>query len=245
MRELKKRKKWPKIAMIAAAVCFSILAAAALWGYSLRITEVEIEGNVIYTDEELEEMIFSNDMEKRTVYQYWKSWKGEAKKIPFVGKYEVKFDGLHSCKVIVYEKTMIGCLSYMGCYMYFDRDGIVAESSFERLADVPLIEGIRFDNVILGEKLPVEDPKIFSTILNLTQQLSKYEVAIDEICFPSSSRIYFQIGEVRVELGDEAYLEEKLAKLSSIWKELDGLNGTLYMDTYDGTGKGDFIFKKN
>ena len=58
--------------------------------------------------------------------------------------------------------------------MYFDRDGIIVESSGEKLEGVPWITGLDFGQIVLYKPLPVEDPDVFQEILNLTQQLSLY-----------------------------------------------------------------------
>ena len=63
---------------------------------------------------------------------------------------------------------MIGYVEYLGTNLYFDKDGIVVESSSEILEGVPKISGLKFSEVTLYEKLPVEDDHVFQVILNLT-----------------------------------------------------------------------------
>lgn len=50
--------------------------------------------------------------------------------------------------VAVYEKAIVGYISYMGCNMYFDKDGIVVESSSENYEDVPQITGLDFKSIV-------------------------------------------------------------------------------------------------
>ena len=42
--------------------------------------------------------------------------------------------------------------------------------------------------------------------------------------------LYF--GESRVMLGDTSYMEEKLEELSAIYPQMEGMSGTLHMETY-------------
>ena len=42
--------------------------------------------------------------------------------------------------VTIYEKAVVGYINYMGCNMYFDKDGIVVESSSKLYSGVPQIE---------------------------------------------------------------------------------------------------------
>ncbi len=106
-------------------------------------------------------------------------------------------------EVIVYDKSIVGYVSYMSSYMYFDRDGIIVESSPDCLPGVPWITGLEFGRIVLYRHLPVKDPKIFEEILNLTQQLSVYHIQVDRIRFSISGQPSLTIGQMEVTLGDE------------------------------------------
>ena len=43
----------------------------------------------------------------------------------------------------------------MGCNMYFDKDGIVVESSTDLYENVPQIDGLKFDSIVINTKLDV------------------------------------------------------------------------------------------
>ena len=59
------------------------------------------------------------------------------KQIPFIQKYDVEVTiWPDKMNVAVYEKAIVGYISYMGCNMYFDKDGIVVESSSENYTAV-------------------------------------------------------------------------------------------------------------
>ena len=53
----------------------------------------------------------------------------------------------------------------MSSYMYFDREGIVVESSGRKLGGVPWITGMDLGRVVLYQPLPVADSRIFEEIL--------------------------------------------------------------------------------
>lgn len=78
--------------------------------------------------------------------------------------------------VDVYEKTLAGCVNYLGSYLYFDKDGIVVESDAKLTEGVPEIKGLHFDHIVMHEQLPVENPEIFKEILKVTQLFGKYEI---------------------------------------------------------------------
>ena len=85
----------------------------------------------------------------------------------------VRVDSPDSITIRVYEKSVAGYVEYMGRYMYFDRDGIVVESSETRTEGIPQVTGIRFDHVVLYEALPVKNTDIFQESFRLRK------------CFPS------------------------------------------------------------
>ena len=53
-------------------------------------------------------------------------------KLPFVEDIEVSCEDMHTVKLHVYDKTVSGCINYMGQYIYFDRDGVVLQSMQEK-----------------------------------------------------------------------------------------------------------------
>ena len=97
---------------------------------------------------------------------------GRHKSIPFVQDYKLVFRSPSDVEVIVYEKSVVGYVSYMNSRMYFDKDGIIVESTSETLPGVPKIAGLSFGHIVLHQPLPVEDISVFNEILNLTQVLS-------------------------------------------------------------------------
>ena len=121
--------------------------------------------------------------------------------------------------MIIYDKSIVGYVSYMSSYMYFDRDGIIVESSPDCLPGVPWITGLEFGRIVLYQHLPVKDPKIFEEILNLTQQLSVYHIQVDRIRFGSSGQPSLTIGQMEVTLGDGGDVDGKLSLLNDILRD--------------------------
>ena len=46
-------------------------------------------------------------------------------------RYDIDFDGPFAVSITVYEKNVVGYVDYMSSHMYFDKDGIIVESSSE------------------------------------------------------------------------------------------------------------------
>ena len=154
---------------IAAAVIVLLLILIGL--FSLQIKTVTVTGNVRYTQEQITEMLFPDKVSRNLVVCYLKDHFREHVEIPFVQDYKIEFQGLNQAEVIVYEKSVVGYVSYMSSCMYFDKDGIVVESTSKTLPGIPQITGLKFGHIVLYQKLPVESDTVFQEILNLTQIL--------------------------------------------------------------------------
>ena len=74
----------------------------------------------------------------------------------------------------------------MGCNMYFDKDGIVVESSTDLYENVPQIDGLKFDSIVINTKLDVGNADIYNTILDLIQSFDKYDIDVDKVYFDAS-----------------------------------------------------------
>ncbi len=158
------------LGVLIASIVIVCLAAAALVVVSVfRVQNVSVEGNVHYTSEEIEAMVLTDRLSYNSLYLSLKYRNKEIRDIPFIETMSVRVDSPDSITIRVYEKSVAGYVEYMGRYMYFDRDGIVVESSETRTEGIPQVTGIRFDHVVLYEALPVKNTDIFQEILSITQ----------------------------------------------------------------------------
>lgn len=212
-------------------------------GLQLRIRQVEVVGNETYTAEEAENLIFSGYWERNTLICLCNSLSGRKKDIPFVDDYKIVLTGPFSCELRFYEKKPVGCIKYMSNFMYFDKDGIIIESSDKRLDKVPIIEGVNFGFIILGKKLPVDNKPLLNSIMNITQQMALYDIDCDIIRYNESNNALTAVlnnGDVTVELGTDDGLAAKISALNDMLPEIRnrGLKGTLDLSNYDDKTKG-------
>ncbi|MBQ7839096.1 MAG: cell division protein FtsQ/DivIB [Lachnospiraceae bacterium] len=227
----------PKIGRGKKAAGIVLLLAALLLGASIyvisqyKVENITVEGNYHYSSDEIIEMVLTDRLSYNSIYLSLKYRNREIKNIPFIQTMSVRVLSKDTVVISVYEKTVAGYVEYMGRFLYFDRDGIVVESSETRTAGIPQVTGVSFDHVVLYEALPVEDPTIFRQILSITQLLSKYEIVTDKIYFNEANEITLYFDQVRVRLGNSG-LEEKIMRLSAILPELEGESGVLQMENY-------------
>ena len=216
-------------------VLVSVFLAFAILCVSLSVTSVRVTGNRTYTAEEIEQLVFPTRMSRNSVACMISSLMGKKRSIPFVQDYKISFLSPGEVEVIVYEKSIVGYVSYMSSRMYFDKDGIIVESANQRLPGIPEITGLHFGQIVLYRELPVENRRIFSMILNLTQTLSTFEIPVDVIRYDKDLNATLNIGSVSVLLGGANDMNGKLSELSNILPRIKDLDGTLDLSDYDPT----------
>ena len=98
------------------------------------------------------------------------------------------------------------------------------------LSDVPLVTGLTFDYVTVNKQLPVEKPAVFRTMLALTRMTEKYNITPDSVEFNENSEIILHYYDtVRILLGTDTALEEKMTRVAAILPSLSGLSGELHI----------------
>ena len=228
-----RRKSLIVIAALVVILPIAALIALKYISDNYTVTNVYVTGNTHYTNEEIMEMVMDGQFGHNSVYLSMKYRNKSIEDIPFIQKMSVEILSPDTIRINVYEKAIAGYIQYLGRYMYFDRDGIVVESSLESSDDVPLVLGLSFDHVIIHEKLPVENESVFAEILDITKLLSKYELHAEKIFFDSDYDVYLYFGGVEVSIGTRDYIDEKIIQLQYILPSLEGKSGILEMKDYN------------
>lgn len=217
-------------------VVLAVLAVLFILGLSFagvfRVRQVTVTGNAYYTKEEVVDLLLDEGSLQNTLLVYLRYKYQEHPEIPFIDDFEVTMDSWQSLKIRVYEKNMVGYVRYLGQDVYFDKDGIVVESSTQELEGIPQISGVTFDSLAIHQPLSVEDPTIFDTILSITKLLTKYDLDPDEIRFGAGGELFLQLGDVKVALGTGENLDEKISRLKQLEGDLKDKSGTLHMENY-------------
>ena len=198
------------------------------------VKEISFSTSSHYTEEELEELVFTNRACYNSIYLFWKyNIKKEEPDIPFIEKLEVTIQSPEKVKVTAYEKGIVGYMEVLDSYVYFDKDGIVVEISGVCIENVLRVEGISVNAVSMGKKLPLQDDQVFKILLNLTQLLDKQDVHPETVRFSENNEVTLYFEEVKVQLGKDENMEEKIVRLKNIVSSLEGKKGTLHMENVD------------
>ena len=208
---------------------------ALIFLLTFHINKVEVVGVNRYTEDQIKTLVIKTKPDTNTLYLYLKYRFFEKPKIPFVEKIDVKMVDNHTVAIYVYEKMVAGCVEFMGEYMYFDKDGIVVESSSQRLDGVPIIKGLDFNQIILNEKLKVQKDDIFDIIIDLTQLIDKYDLDIDSVTFGEEDEVSLDKDGITVLLGKKDTYDEQFSDLKGILAQAEGMDITI--DMSKGTQK--------
>ena len=209
------------------------------------ITNIYVTGNTHYSNEEIINMVITDKLSENSLYLSLKYRNKSIEGVPFIEKMNVEIVSPDTVRINVYEKAVAGYIAYLGRYMYFDREGVVVESSLETSDNVPEVLGLSFDYVILHEKLPIDNEDVFEEILDITQLLSKYSLNADKIFFDSEYNVYLYFDGVEVSIGSSDYIDEKIIQLQYILPNLEGKNGILEMKDFDEDTKNITFEEKN
>lgn len=225
-------------------VCCLVLGAVFGLQYiqtHYNITNIYVTGNSHYTDAEIIDMVMTKPLDHNSLYLSMHYRDRSVEGIPFIEKMDVSIVSEDTVRINVYEKAIAGYIRYLGRCMYFDRDGIIVESSFIETPGIPQVMGLSFDHVVLYEKLPVENEAVFAQILDVTKLLAKYELTADRLFFDSDYDLYLYFDDVEVVIGSRDQIDEKIIRLRYILPSLEGRCGLLDLHDVDGTG-GDITF---
>jgi cell division septal protein FtsQ len=115
-----------------------------------------------------------------------------------------------------------------------DSDGNAVEGkTYEQaLAELPLVTGLTDQKLKKGSKIEVKNKKIFYYIQALKKVINKFGIRPDYISVENGTDISLHCGDIVVNLGSDNLLEDKISRMSSIFPQLDGMKGTLHLETY-------------
>jgi len=137
--------------------------------------------------------------------------------------------------ITVQERFVTGYVEYMeGRFLHIDEHGRVLSIAASRSADFPIITGLRFSNVRLGEVLDVENPEAFRNMVIYAQLLHINGLSdiVSQLDVSDVQNTRIRLYNVDVQLGDTRHANYKIAALGSIieeWPAIKESRGTLYM----------------
>lgn len=218
-----------------AIILIIILVVLAVFRAKCTLEKVYVTGTTYYDETELYKLTTNSPLDYYAPFYCLNIKKNKGHGIPFIEKIDARMVSLSEVELTVYNKKITGCIEAMGGLFYFDRDGLVVECSDRMIEGIPLVEGIDFDNIVVGKKLSVQKEKVFDTILNLVLLIESQEMNIDKITFQRSGSVVLDIGQTTVLAGERTSYDIVINALPNIIGVLDDKNVTLDMENYSET----------
>lgn len=234
IREKRRRQKlWKRVLIGILVLMVLIVTTIFVVVKVFVVNEVKVEGNKLYDKQLIADTVLNDKYSWNSLYVLLKYTFVKMEDVPFIDTMEISLDDPQTLKIKVYEKGMLGYLYIpaIGENAYFDKDGFVVETSTRIIENVPRIQGISCNEVVLYEKLPVDNQKL-RELLTLTQALKREKLEPDIIDFGLAQSPVLSYGNTEVWLGSIELLTQKVTRLNEILPSLQGISGILHMENW-------------
>lgn len=232
-RDRKKKNLRIILTALLVAAFVAALGAVLIWKVFV-VKDVSVKGNEIYTDKQIEDWVLDEKYSWNSLYVYFENKLNKTEEIPFVDSLQIRLKSPQKLEITVVEKGILGYLYIpsLGKNAYFDKDGFVVELSSQVIDGVTKINGLSVESAELYKKLSIGDnSKLLRTLLNVTQLLKKYD-RVPEMIYIKDGNVYLIYGQIQVNLGGGTDLNEKILRMDQILPQLDGMSGTLHVETW-------------
>lgn len=219
---MKRNDSGIKYYIIVLVVCFAILFVSTLGIKNITVLGCEnIDSSYIISE------IFESNLDYISILFYLKDKFVKHKEINYIEKYQIEWQNPISVEVIVYEKPIVGYIRYMSSNFYFDKDGYVRKISLTKDYNVPEFFGMSYNDLVLNKQITVKDKNIFNSILNITDNIAKYNININLVEYNSTKDINLYIDKIKILLGTNENMEIKFMVLNDIYPKIKDMSGTL------------------
>lgn len=233
VRRRRRRRKKSRFGYYLYALVMLLLTIANVVLFVLILTftqSIRIEGSTLGQEDQILSWVKEDPKTKNTLYTFWKYRFGTYEIPNYLESVNVTLTAPWAVRVEVTEKQVIGGILKGDTYLYFDAEGLVLRKESEQLENIPIIEGLEGNDAALFEVLEVDNDKVFSYIVNITDLLKKYELSPDRLVWEDDCmQLYFD--QICVRIG-KLNFEDKILQLPPVLEKLEGKAGTLNMEYY-------------
>ena len=236
-------------ALKTAAVLILVAVLVVVFLVVFRLRTVYVRGNMHNAPDEVTALLLERPCAENTILTKLLNTKRKIETPGFIESIDTEILGRDTLRVLVTERTFVGCVPAGAYWWYFDASWKGLANAPERTAGeyVPSVEGLTLrSDPEIGSYLPVMNTRMFSMLAMLRARVEMNpNVFPDKAVFDEEGNMSLIYGPVTVLMGNGEKMELRLKQLAGVIEELLGgaYEGTLHLENYDGSQAG-LIFDK-
>lgn len=208
----KKKRRQKKITISVSTIVVVVLIM--VFGFKART--ISIEGSSFYSEDKVKQMIFTNPVEENTIGFFLEQTLLGHKNLPFVREYQVNIHWPAEIQIKLYEKTIVAGVDYSGQLIYFDKDGMVLETTTTPRENVPLFVIENVKKFSLYQTLDMGDSNLLQRVLKISNLIEHNKLVIDKIEFNESEDAFLYSGQIKIQLGTMESYEDAMSALKTV-----------------------------
>lgn len=220
----KKRKKNKSLAIPVAFCCLLIMAIMITLFMMpfFNIKTIRIIGNETLTQEQIRGYLTFTEGDNVFLFNKSKC-RDTILDNHYVESVEINRILPSTVEITLSEYKLRGYVPYSGSYLFIDGEGRVLDVQKSITKSLPVVEGLKFTNVTVGEILQVDNPSTFQTMVQLSKLFEKYELLSDVIRVDMTdvTDIHLYTGNVDINFGSFDDANRKLLMLIEVLKTFD------------------------
>lgn len=244
MADVREEKRMNPALRVLITLLVLLLGAAAVVLLLFRVDELMINGNRRVTSEEIQSLIRYDECHGNSLMLWLMNREVDVSSNDLLQSVEVRLEDPRTVNVRVEEQLLVGGVQNGSKYVYFNENGLILLETEAADDKLPLMEGLTVEGAEFGDYIKVADEDMLEDMLEIALILEESEVQAEKIGLAEDGRYMLTMGNVRVQLGRNIYMSEKISELKGLLPELEGLSGVLHLEEYDAT-KDSIIFRKD
>lgn len=228
-KKIKKIIKWTTLLLlIVGGIIFALVSPI------FNINEIQVINNNQISTETI--MSLSQLQIGQNIFKFKSSQvRKDIKTNPYVESVKLQRKIPNRIEIMIEERQKNYNVEFLNGYAYINNQGYILEISEQKL-DLPVIQGVSTDQnqIVEGNRLNAGDLVKLETVIQIMNICKNYElegkISSVDIKNRDNYILYLEEEKKTINLGDESNLSNKMLYVSTILKENEGKEGTIYVN---------------
>ena len=228
-KKIKKIIKWTTLLLlIVGGIVFALVSPI------FNINEIRVINNNQISTETI--MSLSQLQIGQNIFKFKGSQvRKDIKTNPYVENIKVQRRLPNRVEITIEERQKNYNVEFLNGYAYINNQGYILEISEQKL-DLPVIQGVSTEQkeIVAGNRLNAEDLSKLENVIQIMNICKNYDLEkkVSSINIEDKDNyiLYLEEEKKTIDLGDESNLSNKMLYVSTILKENEGKEGTIYVN---------------